>query len=127
MSDKSVEEFIPISEQRPDQITYNRESLVSERWKQELAESNCAEYIKPLSDNDELFPDDIGADITDEDGRVICTAEYIWNKNGKVALLANIDKDKKLLCETRGYDVYIIGKDSPEQLLAALKKEMLNT
>lgn len=97
---------------------------ISDRWQKELEQAGEAyDYLKALSHNDDFFPDKFGEDIVDiKSGIVICTAEYIWNR-GKIALINSVDEEKKSFCESQGFEVYVIGKHTPNQLLAALERE----
>lgn len=86
----------------------------------------AAEFVSGLTDADSLFPgeDNIGIDIPDENGQVICNAELYWNDGDKKVILLDPEySDKKHTCEKLGYDVYVAGVDDKEAFENTIRKD----
>ena len=119
----SYSETAPVQEE-----TVSVPRKLSLAWQEiiDLLTPSAAEFVSGLTDTDDLFPgeDNIGIDIPDENGQVICNAELCWNDdNRKVILLDPEYSDKKNACEKHGYEVWVAGIDDKTAFETALRKE----
>ncbi len=103
------------------------ESKVSLSWQDELRfmSPSAVDFLGSITSSDELYPgrDNIGADIADADGRVICSAEAWWSDSRNIVLLDASNADKKGQLTALGYKVFVAGTDSREEFEQALRKD----
>lgn len=103
------------------------EFKVSLSWQDELRfmSPSAVDFLGSITSSDELYPgrDNIGADIADADGRVICSAEAWWSDSRNIVLLDALNADKKGQLTALGYKVFVAGTDSREEFEQSLRKD----